>query len=334
MTFARRRRDRSRRTGSRHARRRNRRTRRETAGPRRRPRRARPTGCCCATFCRVSAMALSARSTPNVRARRRVQTGPPQLPPRSRRLIRSVQPCRRSPPAAAGGAASRSGSVEIGKEPGASRRHRVVISRSWMWVFQYSRTRAPDDSSHWATTIGDSDRMPSALETLTSARYDLLVIGGGIHGLFAAYDAAQRGLSVGARRARRFRQRADLQPPAHHPRRASRAWQRARSARRARQIANGAPGPGSRRTCCARCPSSSGTYRLAHAVALGGARRVPRLRRRRARPQPRRLARTAPAERAARIGGRDPSSVSRGRRAGPLGRRHLVRLPDAASRTG
>lgn len=31
---------------------------------------------------------------------------------------------------------------------------------------------------------------------LTSCRYDLLIIGGGIHGLAAAYDAAQRGLSV------------------------------------------------------------------------------------------------------------------------------------------
>lgn len=38
--------------------------------------------------------------------------------------------------------------------------------------------------------------MPRDLAALADARYDLLVIGGGIHGLFAAYDAADRGLSV------------------------------------------------------------------------------------------------------------------------------------------
>lgn len=35
------------------------------------------------------------------------------------------------------------------------------------------------------------------LRRLTSSTYDLLVVGGGIYGLTAAYDAAQRGLSVG-----------------------------------------------------------------------------------------------------------------------------------------
>ena len=34
------------------------------------------------------------------------------------------------------------------------------------------------------------------LARLTASRFDVLVIGGGIHGLFAAYDAASRGLSV------------------------------------------------------------------------------------------------------------------------------------------
>lgn len=38
--------------------------------------------------------------------------------------------------------------------------------------------------------------MPSHLESVPEGRADLLVIGGGIHGLFAAYDAALRGLSV------------------------------------------------------------------------------------------------------------------------------------------
>jgi glycerol-3-phosphate dehydrogenase len=34
------------------------------------------------------------------------------------------------------------------------------------------------------------------VDALVTHRYDLLVVGGGVHGLFAAYDAAQRGLSV------------------------------------------------------------------------------------------------------------------------------------------
>jgi len=38
--------------------------------------------------------------------------------------------------------------------------------------------------------------MLSPVEELARGRYDLLVVGGGIHGLFAAYDAAQRGVSV------------------------------------------------------------------------------------------------------------------------------------------
>src|SRR5579871_3354219 len=38
--------------------------------------------------------------------------------------------------------------------------------------------------------------MPRDLAAMAAARHDLLVIGGGIHGLFVAYDAAARGLRV------------------------------------------------------------------------------------------------------------------------------------------
>ena len=38
--------------------------------------------------------------------------------------------------------------------------------------------------------------MPRHVEDLARGRYDVLVIGGGIHGLFTAYDAAMRGLTV------------------------------------------------------------------------------------------------------------------------------------------
>jgi glycerol-3-phosphate dehydrogenase len=38
--------------------------------------------------------------------------------------------------------------------------------------------------------------MPRHVEDLARGRYDLLVVGGGIHGLFIAYDAAMRGLTV------------------------------------------------------------------------------------------------------------------------------------------
>ena len=79
--------------------------------------------------------------------------------------------------------------------------------------------------------------------SLTARTFDVLVVGGGIYGLTIAYDAAQRGAVGRAHRARRFRQRQLLQPPADDPRRAAlpaaldvaaRARIGARTARRSR----------------------------------------------------------------------------------------------------
>src|SRR5262245_4613053 len=47
-----------------------------------------------------------------------------------------------------------------------------------------------------ANSIGDGAAVRRDPAALAASRYDLVVVGGGIHGLFAAYDAASRGLSV------------------------------------------------------------------------------------------------------------------------------------------
>ena len=100
--------------------------------------------------------------------------------------------------------------------------------------------------------------MPSETPAdLAAARYDLLVIGGGIHGLFAAYDAAQRGLSVA------LVERADFGSGlSFNHQRTIHGGLRALGTRPGRQDAasdrtSGAPGRASRRTCSARCPSWS-----------------------------------------------------------------------------
>ena len=136
MALARRPRGRSRRTGSRRGRRRNRRPRRETAGaspsataePGRQPllreilagqRRRR---------CR--------RGRRRTSGRRRAQTGPPQPRRRNRRLIRHVRPRREVHQPKQVVQLLEVVAVEIGEERRRCPADAVVISRSWMCVFQ------------------------------------------------------------------------------------------------------------------------------------------------------------------------------------------------------
>src|SRR4051812_22504001 len=66
-----------------------------------------------------------------------------------------------------------------------------------MCRFQYSRTAAlaADEEDGTRANYNKSLR-PRDLNRLAAGPYDLLVAGGGIHGLWCAYDAAARGLSV------------------------------------------------------------------------------------------------------------------------------------------
>src|SRR5438309_4928492 len=65
------------------------------------------------------------------------------------------------------------------------------MSRSWICRSQYSRT-----SSVVVTPDTILLRVQRDLDRLTGKTFDLLVVGGGIHGLTIACDGAQRGLAV------------------------------------------------------------------------------------------------------------------------------------------
>ena len=173
---------------------------------------------------------------------------------------------------------------------------------------------------HRRTTIGHPSCAATSRRTArrcrgTSGRTrpvrPVLVVGGGIHGLFAAYDAAQRGLSVA------LVERADFgsglsfnhQRTLHGGLRALAERQRAEDA--ASRFANAARGRGSRRTWFGRCPSSSAPTAGRRGRDWRCARASPSYDLHRPAPERRRLAGAAPAEGAARIGGRDATSVSR-----------------------
>ena len=85
--------------------------------------------------------------------------------------------------------------VQVGEESWAAWRMRrdFQIVNVRVPVRAHARIRR---DRHRRNTIGDTDSMPRALDDLARGRFDLLVVGGGIHGLFAAYDAASRGLTV------------------------------------------------------------------------------------------------------------------------------------------
>src|SRR5689334_18856885 len=60
-----------------------------------------------------------------------------------------------------------------------------------MCVFQYSRTAALSIDGKYNSTMRRRD-----FDALGSTTFDILVVGGGIHGLATAYAAARRGASV------------------------------------------------------------------------------------------------------------------------------------------
>ena len=97
----------------------------------------------------------------------------------------------------------------------------------------------------------------SAISTVSPRRtFDVLVVGGGIYGLTIAYDAAQRGLSIGADRAAGLRRRRVLQPPPHDPRWSPVSADARHPRARASRFANAPRSLASRRRRFGRCPSS------------------------------------------------------------------------------
>ena len=106
------------------------------------------------------------------------------------------------------------------------------------------------DANYSLMALQDHRCMLRDVDRLTARTFDVLVVGGGIYGLTIAYDAAQRGLSVALVERGRLRQRALLQPPADHSRRASLSAD-ARSGARARIDAR-APDAGAHRAACGR----------------------------------------------------------------------------------
>ena len=174
-------------------------------------------------------------------------------------------------------------------------------------------------------------RVTRSRSTRRTTTYDVLVVGGGIHGLAIAYEAASRGLRVALVEAGDFGSGASFnhQKTAHGGLRSLQSGRldRAReSIRERRALARIAP------WLLRPLPFLVGTYRSVVEEPAGAARRVQARRWLGRHRNDGRRAGAAPAGAAAGVEGRDAAAVPRRPPGGPDRRRAVVRLPDGRGR--